>query len=107
VAAGLSLAELQSFPGSQDRSPLNITLVLLQTLPLAFRRRAPFTVFAIAAVAPAVQGSLELRGPLFAFLAFNLAVYSLGGCPEFRGTLVAAPMVIRPLPPPPDPRATR
>ena len=44
VAAGLALAELQSFPSPQDRSPLNITLVLLQTLPLAFRRRAPFTV---------------------------------------------------------------
>jgi hypothetical protein len=25
------------------------------------------------------------------------------GCPEFRGTLVAAPMIIRPLPPPCDP----
>ena len=84
VAAGFALAELQSFPGSQDRSPLNIMLVLLQTLPLAFRRRAPFTVFAIAAVALAVQGSLELRGPLFAFLAFNLAVYSLAAYGERR-----------------------
>jgi signal transduction histidine kinase len=84
VAAGLSLAELQSFPSPQDRSPLNIALVLLQTLPLAFRRRAPFTVFAIAAVALAVQGSLELRGPLFAFLAFNLAVYSLAAYGERR-----------------------
>jgi hypothetical protein len=26
------------------------------------------------------------------------------GCPEFRGTSVAAPMIVRPLPPPPDPR---
>jgi signal transduction histidine kinase len=84
VAAALALAELQSFPSPQDRSPLNITLVLLQTLPLAFRRRAPFTVFAIAAVALAVQGSLEFRGPLFAFLAFNLAVYSLAAYGERR-----------------------
>jgi signal transduction histidine kinase len=84
VAAGLALAELQSFSNPQDRSPLNITLVLLQTLPLAFRRRAPFTVFAVAAVALAVQGSLELRGPLFAFLAFNLAVYSLAAYGERR-----------------------
>ena len=84
VAAGLALAELQSFPSPQDRSSLNITLVLLQTLPLAFRRRAPFTVFAVAAVALAVQGSLELRGPLFAFLAFNLAVYSLAAYGERR-----------------------
>jgi signal transduction histidine kinase len=84
VAAGLALAELQNFPSPQDRSPLNITLVLLQTLPLAFRRWAPFTVFAIAAVALAVQGMLELRGPLFAFLAFNLAVYSLAAYGERR-----------------------
>jgi signal transduction histidine kinase len=84
VAAGLALAELQSFPSSRDRSTLNIMLVLLQTLPLAFRRRAPFTVFAIAAVALAVQGSLEFRGPLFAFLAFNLAVYSLAAYGERR-----------------------
>ena len=84
VAAGLSLAQMQSFPIPRDRSPLNIMLVLLQTLPLAFRRRAPFTVFAIAAVALAVQGSLELRGPLFAFLAFNLAVYSLAAYGERR-----------------------
>jgi signal transduction histidine kinase len=84
VAAGLALAELQSLPSPQDRGPLNIALVLLQTLPLAFRRRAPFTVFAIAAVALAVQGTLELRGPLFAFLAFNLAVYSLAAYGERR-----------------------
>ena len=41
-------------------------------------------MFAIAAVALAVQGSLELRGPLFAFLAFNLAVYSLAAYGERR-----------------------
>jgi drug/metabolite transporter (DMT)-like permease len=32
---------------------------------------------------------------------------AVGGCPEFRGTSVAAPMIIRPLPPPPDPRTDR
>jgi hypothetical protein len=84
VAAGLSLAELQSFPSPRDRSTLNIMLVLLQTLPLALRRRAPFAVFAVAGLALAVQGSLQLRGPLFAFLAFNLAVYSLAAYGERR-----------------------
>jgi signal transduction histidine kinase len=77
VAAGLSLAQLQGFPNPQDRSTLNIAFVLLQTLPLVFRRRAPFTVFAVVAAAAGVQGVLELRGPLFAFLALNLALYSL------------------------------
>ena len=84
VAAGLSLAQLQGFPNPQDRSPLNVAFVLLQTLPLAFRRRAPFTVFAIAAAAAGVQGVLELRGPLFAFLALNLALYSLAAYGERR-----------------------
>jgi signal transduction histidine kinase len=84
LAAVFSLAELQSFPSPRDHSPLNITFVLLQTLPLVVRRRAPFTVFAIAAAALAVQGSLQLRSPLFAFLAFNLAVYSLAAYGERR-----------------------
>jgi signal transduction histidine kinase len=77
VAAGLSLAQMQSFPIPRDRSPLNIALVLLQTLPLVLRRRAPFTVFAVVAAAAGVQGVLGLRGPLLAFLALNLALYSL------------------------------
>jgi signal transduction histidine kinase len=77
VAAGLSLAQMQGYPSPKDRSTLNIAFVLLQTLPLTFRRRAPFTVFAIAALALAVQGNLGLQGPLFAFLAVNLALYSL------------------------------
>jgi signal transduction histidine kinase len=34
-------------------------------------------------------------------------VEPVGGCPEFRGTSVAAPIIIRPLPPPPDPRTDR
>jgi signal transduction histidine kinase len=84
VAAGLSLAQMQGYPSPRDRSTLNIALVLLQTLPLVFRRRAPFTVFAVAAVAVGVQGALELRGPLFAFLALNLALYSLAAYGDHR-----------------------
>ena len=84
VAAGFSLAQLQGFPDPQDRRPLNVVFVLLQTLPLAFRRRAPFTVFAIVAVATGVQGVLGWRGPLFAFLALNLALYSLAAYGDRR-----------------------
>jgi signal transduction histidine kinase len=84
VAAGLSLAQMQGFPSARDRSPLNIAFVLLQTLPLVWRRRAPFTVFAVAAAAAGVQGALELRGPLFAFLALNLALYSLAAYGDRR-----------------------
>jgi signal transduction histidine kinase len=84
VAAGFSLAQLQGFASPRDRSTLNVALVLLQTLPLVFRRRAPFTVFAIAAASAAVQGSLQLRSPLFAFLALNLALYSLAAYGDHR-----------------------
>jgi signal transduction histidine kinase len=84
VAAGLSLAQLQGFPSPRSRGALNVALVLLQTLPLVFRRRAPFTVFAVAAAAAAVQGTLQLRGPLFAFLALNLALYSLAAYGDHR-----------------------
>jgi signal transduction histidine kinase len=84
VAAGFSLAQLKGFPNPQDRSTLNVVLVLLQTLPLAFRRRAPFTVFAVVAVAAGVQGVLGWRGPLFAFLSLNLAVYSLAAYGDRR-----------------------
>jgi signal transduction histidine kinase len=84
VAAGLSLAQLQGFPDPQDRSLLNVVFVLLQTLPLVLRRRAPFTVFAVVAVSAGVQGILGLRGPLFAFLALNLALYSLAAYGERR-----------------------
>jgi signal transduction histidine kinase len=84
VAAGFSLAQLQSFPSPRGRGTLNIVLVLLQTLPLVLRRRAPFTVFAVAAASLGVQGTLHLRGPLFAFLAVNLALYSLAAYGDRR-----------------------
>ena len=84
VAAGLSLAQLQGFPSPRSRGALNVALVLLQTLPLVFRRRAPFTVFVVAAAAAAVQGTLHLRGPLFAFLALNVALYSLAAYGDHR-----------------------
>jgi signal transduction histidine kinase len=84
VAAALSLAQLQGYPSPRDRSTLNIAFVLLQTLPLVARRRAPFAVFAVAAASLGVQGSLQLRGPLFAFLAVNLALYSLAAYGDRR-----------------------
>jgi hypothetical protein len=69
VAAGLALAQLQAYPSPPDRSPLNVAFVLLQTLPLVVRRRLPFTVFAVGAGSLAVQGTIGLYSPTFAFLA--------------------------------------
>jgi signal transduction histidine kinase len=84
VAAGFSLAQMQGFANPRDRSTLNIALVLVQTLPLVLRRRAPFTVFAVAAASAGAQGVLGLRSPLFAFLALNLALYSLAAYGDHR-----------------------
>jgi hypothetical protein len=84
IAAGVSLAQLQAAPGQRHQSALNIALVLLQTLPLVVRRRVPFMVFAVGAVALAVQGILELQSPTFAFLAVNVAVYSLAAYGDRR-----------------------
>ena len=43
-------------------------------------------------------------GRQFQVEAYTTVLPATRGCPEFRGTSVAAPMIIRPLPPPPDPR---
>jgi signal transduction histidine kinase len=84
VAAGLSLAQMQGYPSPRDRSILNIAFILLQTIPLVFRRRFPFTVFAFCAVSLGVQGSLDLHSPTFAFLAVNFALYSLAAYGDRR-----------------------
>jgi signal transduction histidine kinase len=84
VAAGLALAQLQERAGPADRGGLNVAFVLAQTLPLVVRRRLPFAVFAVGAATLAVQGTLGLYSPTFAFLAVNLALYSLAAYGERR-----------------------
>jgi signal transduction histidine kinase len=84
VAAGLALAQLQAQPSPRDRGTLNIAFVLLQTLPLVVRRRLPFTVFALGAGSMAVQGALGFYSPTFAFLALNVALYTLAAYGERR-----------------------
>ncbi len=90
AAAGLSLAQLQGAPNPRDQSTLNIALVLLQTVPLVVRRRTPFLVFAVAAGSLAVQGTLGFHSPTFAFLAVNLALYSLAAYGERRLAILGA-----------------
>ncbi len=84
VAAGLAVAQLQEHSSLPDRSPLNVAFVLVQTLPLVVRRRLPFTVFAVGAGSLAVQGTLGFYSPTFAFLAVNVALYSLAAYGERR-----------------------
>jgi signal transduction histidine kinase len=85
VAAGLALAQLQESSIPHDRGgALNVAFVLLQTLPLVVRRRLPFTVFAVGAGSMAVQGTLGFYSPTFAFLAVNVALYSLAAYGDRR-----------------------
>jgi signal transduction histidine kinase len=84
VAAGLALAQLQERPDPADRSGLNVAFVLAQTVPLVARRRFPFPVFAVGAGSMAVQGLLGFYSPTFAFLAVNVALYSLAAHGERR-----------------------
>jgi signal transduction histidine kinase len=84
VAAGLALAQLQEQPSPRDRGTLNIAFVLLQTVPLVVRRRLPFTVFAVGAGSMAAQGVLGFYSPTFAFLALNVALYSLAAYGDRR-----------------------
>lgn len=84
AAVGLSLAEMQGYADTRDRSMTNAAFVLLQTGPLAIRRRLPFTVFAVGAMSLAVQGRLDFHSPTFAFLGVNLALYSLAAYGDRR-----------------------
>jgi signal transduction histidine kinase len=89
VAAGLALAQLQESSIPHDRGgALNVAFVLLQTLPLVVRRRLPFTVFAVGAGSMAVQGALGLYSPTFAFLAVNVALYSLAAYGDRRRAIL-------------------
>jgi signal transduction histidine kinase len=88
VAAGLALAQLLERPDPADRSGLNLTFVLLQTLPLVARRRVPLAVFAVGAGSMAVQGTLGFYSPTFAFLAVNVALYSMAAHGERRLAIV-------------------
>jgi signal transduction histidine kinase len=84
VAAAVAVAQLQGAASPRDRGALNVALVLLQALPLVGRRRVPFVVFAVGAVALGVQGLLNLWSPTVAFLAVNVALYSLAAYGDRR-----------------------
>lgn len=92
ISAGLAVAELQRQSALRDRSAINVFFVLLQTLPLLFRRRYAFTVFAVGATSLGVQGSLGFYSPTFAFLAVNLALYSLAAYGDHRLAVWGASM---------------
>ena len=53
------------------------------------RRRLPFTVFAVGAGSMAVQGRLVLQST-FAFLALNVALYSLAAYGDPRLAILGA-----------------
>jgi signal transduction histidine kinase len=92
LAAVLAVAlELQIFlSGHLDAEPIAVVGALALTLPIAWRRRAPFAVAVIFASATVLQGALgggvyaEAPPPFAALVAGGVVFYSLGAYAEER-----------------------
>ena len=88
--SALSLVVVQA--GAQDigsLEPISIGLLLLQTLPLAFRHLAPWPVFAVSAGATVAHAALA-TGSLNTSLGSLFALYSVADQSERRRSAVAA-----------------
>jgi hypothetical protein len=76
--------------------PVNAVLMLLVTLPLAWRRRAPLAVVGIVAAAGAVQAVFFDRSPQPStqlWLAVLIALYSVAAHGEHRDALLGGALV--------------
>jgi signal transduction histidine kinase len=67
-------------PGDRDGDALGVALVALATLPLAFRRHWPVTVFLVSAGAAGLANLLEYPGEILVVPA--VGVYTLAGLDE-------------------------
>jgi signal transduction histidine kinase len=73
--------------GSYD--PVSLVLLVLQTLPLVFRRRYPLVVLAVTAGATVVHAALAAEA-LNATLGFLVALYTVGERVDRRSSSLAA-----------------
>jgi signal transduction histidine kinase len=73
--------------GSYD--PVSLVLLVLQTLPLVFRRQYPLVVLAVAAGATVVHAALAAEA-LNATLGFLVALYTVGERVDRRSSSLAA-----------------
>ena len=88
--SALSLVVVQA--GAQDigsLEPVSIALLLLQTLPLAFRHVAPWPVFAVSAGATVAHAALATES-LNTSLGSLFALYSVADQSDRRRSAVAA-----------------
>jgi signal transduction histidine kinase len=75
--------------GFRDPGPLAVLLTLAQTVPLAWRRRAPYAVLAAATAAATAHMALGYK-PTFAEVAMVVALYTVAAHRPRRRALVAA-----------------
>jgi signal transduction histidine kinase len=94
--AAIMLTELWIQRGEAPAAEVSWTtvFVLVQTLPLALRRRYPFTVFAVVGTASILYDLLDLRpDPDTDLFAALLSIYSVSAYASRRLALVAAGIV--------------
>jgi signal transduction histidine kinase len=75
--------------GFRDPGPLAVLLTLCQTVPLAWRRRAPYAVLAATTAAATAHMALGYK-PTFAEAAMVVALYTVAAHRPRRQALVAA-----------------
>jgi hypothetical protein len=97
LAVGVSVvAQVETWMTSsfQPKPPLAL-LAALMTVPLAWRRRAPFAVLLVVGVAGAVLGTgwPELNA-LYTFIAVVVAVFSVGAYAQPRRAMLGCALVL-------------
>jgi signal transduction histidine kinase len=97
LAAGvLVVAQVETWmTTSFQPKPSLALLAVLMTVPLAWRRRAPFGVLVVVGIAGAVVGTgwPELNA-LYTFIAVVVAVFSVGAYAEPRRSVVGCALVL-------------
>jgi signal transduction histidine kinase len=100
VALGLAaimLVELWTLRDEASASDMWLTVgfALVQTLPLALRRRYPFTVFAVAGIASMLYDLLNIQpDPDTDLFASLLSIYSVSAYASRRRALAAAAILV-------------
>ena len=73
----------------RDPVPLGVLLTLCQTVPLTWRRRAPYAVLAVTTAAATVHLALGFK-PTFAEAAMVVSLYTVAAHRPRRPALIAA-----------------
>jgi signal transduction histidine kinase len=95
----LSLGSLELYDSAgfyADPAPpwLGVIMVLLQSVPLAWRRRYPVTVLIISAVVFMAVQTLQVPEVLFSNIAFFIALYTAGAWGRRRRLAMVARLIV-------------